>query len=107
ELARERRALDAYGRGSEGGALPSHLYAAYRTDLDRYNEHVERRNVRFREWRKVIQRNHASVDRYNALMDSVRAAARTLGDPYYPVPSPIEAAEERGILRPMPEPGGR
>ncbi|HEX2092507.1 MAG TPA: hypothetical protein VHG28_08910 [Longimicrobiaceae bacterium] len=101
-LEQERRALDAYGRRAQGRTLPAHLYAAYRVELDRYNQHVVRRNERFREWEKVIAQNHASVDRYNALADSARALARELGDPYYPIPTPLEAAEERGVVRAQP-----
>lgn len=101
-LERERRALDAYGRGSVDNTLPRYLYDAYRADLDRYNEHVARRNESFHAWQAVLARNHAAVDRYNALADSLRAVAEVLGDPYYHVPSPLEAAAERGVVRPTP-----
>lgn len=99
KLEQERRALRAYGRKADGGALPPHLYEAYRVDLERYNEHVARRNESFQEWEAVIARNHAAVDRYNALADTLRALAGVMGEPYYPVPSPIEAAEERGLIQ--------
>ncbi len=101
-LEGEKRALDAYDRRAEGKALPRHLYDAYRADLDRYNQHVAKRNESFHTWQEVLARNHAAVDRYNALADSLRAVAAVLGDPYYQVPSPIEAAEERGVLKPAP-----
>lgn len=94
-LERERRALGAYDRKAQGSALPTHLYEAYRADLDRYNEHVARRNESFHTWQAVLARNHSAVDRYNALADSLRAVAEVLGDPYYQVPSPLEAAAER------------
>lgn len=102
KLEEERRMLRAYGRKADGRALPSHLYEAYRVDLERYNEHVARRNERFQQWEEVIARNHAAVDRYNALADTLRALAAVLGEPYYPVPSPIEAARERGLIRAEP-----
>jgi hypothetical protein len=102
ELERERGALRRFDRESRGGALPAGVYGLYRTELDEYNQHVERRNRRFHEWEQVLARNHAAVDRYNALADSLRAVAAVLGDPYYQVPSPLEAAEERGVVRAAP-----
>lgn len=101
-LERERRGLRAYDRDAEGNTLPMPVYEAYRVDLDRYNEHVARRNERFGRWREVLARNHAAVDRYNALADSLRVVAEVLGDPYYQVPSPVEAAAERGVVKPAP-----
>lgn len=98
-LAEERRGLDAYGKKARGGELSMPLYEVYRGDLARYNEHVVQRNDRFHEWEVVLDRNHAAVDRYNALVDSVREVARKLGDPYYPIPSPLEAAAERGLVK--------
>ncbi|MBV9774243.1 MAG: hypothetical protein JO040_09860 [Gemmatimonadetes bacterium] len=99
KLEEERRELNAYGKNSRGGELSMPLYEAYRSDLGRYNEHVGRRNDQFHEWETVLERNHAAVDRYNALADSVRGIAKTLGDPYYPVPTPLEAAAERGVVK--------
>lgn len=100
ELEREKRALGAYDRKAQGSALPPHLYEAYRADLDRYNEHVARRNRSFHAWQEVLARNHSAVDRYNALADSLRAVAEILGDPYYQVPSPLEAAAARNAPPP-------
>ncbi len=101
-LERERRALRAYDRKAEGSALPAHVYEAYRADLERYNEHVARRNESFHAWQSVLARNHSAVDRYNALADSLRAVAEVLGDPYYQVPSPLEAAAQRSAPPPAP-----
>ena len=81
-LERERRALGAYDRKARGSAIPAHLYEAYLADLDRYNGHVARRNESFHAWQAALARNHAAVDRYNALADSLRAVAEVLGDPY-------------------------
>lgn len=97
-LEREKRALDAYGEESTDGMLPRHLYAAYRGDLARYNRQVQERNRRVRELTKLREREQAALDRYHAVGDSIRAAARLLGDPYYHVPSPAEAAEARGVV---------
>ncbi len=108
-LERERRALAAYEPEAPGSALPPHLYEAYRAHLDRYNkrvarynEHLARRNESFHVWQAVLARNRAAVDRYNALADSLRAVAEVLGDPYYQVPSPLEAAAERSAPSPAP-----
>lgn len=102
KLERERGALRRFDREARGDALPASVYGAYRVELDAYNQHVERRNERFREWERVLARNHAAVDRYNALADSLRTVAAVLGDPYYQVPSPLEAAEARGVVRAAP-----
>lgn len=99
KLEEERRGLKAYGKHSRGGELSMPLYEAYRGDLERYNEHVGRRNERFHEWEGVLERKRSAVSRYNALVDSVRRIAGELGDPYYPVPTPLEAAAERGVVR--------
>lgn len=101
-LERERRALRAYDRRAEGSTLPTHVYEAYRVDLDRYNQHVARRNDSFHAWQGVLARNHSAVDRYNALADSLRAVAEVLGDPYYAVPTPLEAAAEKSAPPPAP-----
>ncbi|HEX2189269.1 MAG TPA: hypothetical protein VHG51_10250 [Longimicrobiaceae bacterium] len=102
ELEREQRGLRAYDRRAEGTTLPMEVYEEYRADLDRYNRHVADRNRYFERWREVLARNHAAVDRYNALADSLRAVAGVLGDPHFQVPSPLEAAAERGVVKPVP-----
>jgi hypothetical protein len=108
-LERERRTLKAYEPEAPGSALPPHLYDAYRAHLDRYNkrvarynEHLGRRNESFHAWQATLARNRAAVDRYNALADSLRAVAGVLGDPYYQVPTPLEAAAQRSAPPPAP-----
>lgn len=101
-LERDRRALDVYARSAREGTLPPHLYAAYREDLKHYNQKLERRNARYREWEEERARGRAALDHYHALADSIRTLAREVGEPYYPVPSPVEAAVERGVLRESP-----
>ena len=63
---------------------------------------MARRNDSFHTWQEVLARNRSAVDRYNALADSLRAVADVLGDPYYQVPSPLEAAAERSSPSPAP-----
>lgn len=99
-LEEERRTLRRYDRMATGGTLPHPVYLRYKRDLDRYNEHVTARNARLRVWQEVLARNHTAVDRYNLLADSVRALALRMGDPYYAVPTPLEAAQERGLVKP-------
>jgi hypothetical protein len=98
-LEREFRALRRYDDSARNGALPPDLYQRYRADLNRYNEHVSVRNARFYDWREVQARGHAAVSRYTILADSARELAVKLGDPYYAVPTPAEAAIERGLIR--------
>lgn len=98
-LEQDRLALERYTGRAHGGTLSSELYARYRRDLARYNVQVSARNQRFARWHQERARNGAAVDRYNQLSDSIRAIARRMGEPYYPVPLPVEAAAERGLIR--------
>lgn len=97
ELEGTRAAIAAYESHAVGGALPAHLYEAYRGDLAIHNRKVVERNARFDEWREAATRNHAAVTRYNALADSIRATAAEMGEPYYSIPTPAEIALERGL----------
>ncbi len=99
-LEEELRGLRRYDRMARGGALPSEIYGRYRRELDRHNLHVGERNQRLRDWQAILARNHAAVDRYNLLADSIRDIATRMGEPYYAVPTPAEAAMERGLIKP-------
>ena len=99
-LEKELRDLHRYNRMARGGALPTDVYARYRADLDRHNLHVGVRNERLRDWQAILARNHTAVDRYNLLADSIRDIATRMGEPYYAVPTPAEAAMERGLIKP-------
>ena len=98
-LEQDRARVERYARFARDGSLPSALYAQYRRDLERYNKGVEARNRRVDRWRALRRENERAVARYNRLADSIRAIAATIGEPYYPVPAPIEAAAERGLIR--------
>jgi hypothetical protein len=100
-LEEELRALRRYNRQARDGALPPDLYARYREELTRHNLHVTERNARLRDWQQILARNHSAVDRYNVLADSIREIATRMGDPYYAVPTPAEAAVERGLIKPV------
>jgi hypothetical protein len=105
-LAEARRGLDAWGRHARDGTLPGHLYASYRRDLDDFNRRVEARNERAAVWHTIAEERRTAAVRYDALADSIRAIARRIGDPYYAVPLPAEAAAERGIAPPQLRAGG-
>jgi hypothetical protein len=100
-LEREQQALRRYDAQAHDGALPPDVYERYRADLTRYNAHVVRRNGKLADWQEILARNHVAVGRYNVLSDSVRDLATRMGDPYYSVPTPAEAAIERGLLKPV------
>lgn len=101
-LESEEKALHRYELQARGRNLPQDVYERYRRDLEAYNAHVESRNAKLGAWRDILDRNHAAVARYTVLSDSVRELATRMGDPYYAVPSPAEAAVERGITRSEP-----
>jgi hypothetical protein len=98
-LETERRALLRYNRYSHGGFLPTALYDTYKKELERYNGHVVERNRRLRDYQQAHDRYAVAVDRYNARADSVRDLATRMGEPYYAVPTPLEAAVQRGVLK--------
>lgn len=99
-LEQEQAALRRYDAQAQDGALPPDVYERYRGELKRYNDHVVRRNAKLSVWQEILSRNHAAVGRYNVLSDSIRDLATRMGDPYYSVPTPAEAAIERGLLKP-------
>lgn len=75
------------------------MYVAYRRDVLRYNAAVEGRNRKFSDYQRLRTSNDSAWTRYTRLADSIRTLAARVGDPYYPVPLPIEAAAERGLIR--------
>ncbi|HEX5726844.1 MAG TPA: hypothetical protein VFX98_15315 [Longimicrobiaceae bacterium] len=91
--------LRRYERNLRAGHITLPDYEQARTVSARYNQRVERHNAWLHEYEAVLARNHRSVDRYNTLADSVRNLAARMGDPYYAVPTPVEAAVERGLLK--------
>jgi hypothetical protein len=99
KLKEGHRSVNRYGRFAQDGALPNEVYSSYRKDLLRYNERVTERNQRLREYQTVVDRNHIATERYNRLSDSIAALAARIGDPYYPIPKPVEAAAERGLIQ--------
>ena len=97
-LEGEVRVLRRYNRMARGGLLPPDVYARYERDRARYEQILEQRNGWFEEWKGVLSRSHVAVDRYNLLADSITNVAARIGDPYYAVPRPAEAAAQRGVV---------
>ena len=102
QLEVEERRLRRYDSYASGGGLPPEVYEHYRDDLTRYNRHVTERNARLATWQEVQARHNAAASRYTVLADSLNALATRMGDPYYAVPTPAEAAIERGVIKPQP-----
>jgi hypothetical protein len=102
QLEVEEQRLRRYDSYATGGSLPPDVYQRYRDDLTRYNRHVTERNARLADWQEIQARQNAAASRYSVLADSLNALATRMGDPYYAVPTPAEAAIERGIIKPQP-----
>jgi hypothetical protein len=102
QLEVEERRLRTYDGYASGGGLAPDVYERYRADLTRYNRHVTERNAKLADWQEIQARHNAAASRYTVLADSLNALATRMGDPYYAVPTPAEAAIERGIIKPQP-----
>ena len=99
-LEREERTLRRYDSYAAGGGLPPDVYARYREELTRYNRHVTERNTQLAAWQQIQARHNAAASRYTVLADSLHDLAARMGDPYYAIPTPAEAAIERGVIKP-------
>ena len=91
--ARER--IDGLERRIRTGTMGEGGERTYREELVSYNELVAKRNALFREWRGTVDTNHAHVDQYNLLVDSIRRLANLIGEPYYPILTPAEIMVRR------------
>lgn len=90
-LQRELAALRRFTRSP----LTQQAYERYERERLRYNVHVEERNTIVRELEASARRHEVSAQRYNFLADSLQALAVKMGEPYYQVPTALEAAAER------------
>jgi predicted nucleic acid-binding Zn-ribbon protein len=99
-LENARRRMDAYERRASLGILPHAQFESYRRELETFNRDVTERNHRLAHWETVIGENHAVVEHYNQLADSIRAVAASMGEPYFDVPAPVEMAARRGLTPP-------
>jgi hypothetical protein len=101
-LETERRHLMRLQHALEAGQVSQAQYDRYRTALETYNGHVVARNGRYQEYQAIRDRWVNSVESYASLADSLREIATRMGEPYYAVPSPLEAAVARGVIKPEP-----
>jgi hypothetical protein len=95
EDAELQRELESLRRFTRMGPLSPQVWDRYERERLRYNVHVEERNLVLREFEARVHRHEEKVDRYNQLADSLQALAVRMGEPYYQVPTALEAAEER------------
>lgn len=100
-LEGDRSSMLRYGGYADAtGALPPSLYRRYVEQVDGYNRRVASRNADWEAYVAARERSRSALERYQAHADSARRLAARIGDPYYQVPSPIEAAAERGVVTP-------
>jgi hypothetical protein len=95
EDARLQRELSRLRRFTRMGPLSQQVYDRYESERLRYNLHVDERNDMARQWEASARRHEAHAERYNQLADSLQALAVRMGQPYYQVPTALEAAAER------------
>jgi hypothetical protein len=101
-LEEERRRLMRLQHALEGGAVSESQYEQYRMALEGYNRHVVERNGRVAGYQELRDLAYGSNQRYDALADSMREIAARMGEPYYAVPTSVEAAMARGVIKPEP-----
>ncbi len=102
-LEEEHEHLQRYERlAQDGRYLPADVYAAYKAELETYNRHVVERNALNRRLGDLQDRSMVAGESYTALADSIRDLATRMGEPYYSVPTPVEAAIQRGTIKPEP-----
>jgi hypothetical protein len=93
-LERELRVVHRFHRQARRGPMTPQAYAEYSARLERYNLNVVSRNAILRRLEALHDRQHVAVTRYNLLADSLHALAVEMGQPYYQVPTALEAAAE-------------
>jgi hypothetical protein len=94
ELERDLRIVRRFHREARRGIMTPQRQAEYSEQLARYNAQVMARNEVLRRFEALHHRHQAAVTRYNLLTDSLHALAVEMGQPYYQVPTALEAAEE-------------
>lgn len=99
-LERERERLMRLQQRVEDGPFSEAGYDQYRAALETYNRHVVERNGRAHAYQEVRDRWAAAVESYVTRADSLSELARRMGEMYYNVPTPLEAAVARGVIKP-------
>jgi hypothetical protein len=92
-LERDLVGVRRYHREARRGMTPER-HAQYTAELARYNAQVVARNDVLRRFEALHDRHQAAATRYNLLADSLHALAVKMGQPYYQVPTALEAADE-------------
>jgi hypothetical protein len=92
-LERDLVAVRRYHREARRGMTPQR-HAEYTSELARYNAQVVARNEVLRRFESLHDSHQAATTRYNLLADSLHALAVKMGQPYYQVPTALEAADE-------------
>ncbi len=95
-----RRNIDRFERWSQQGRLSASLFPAYRDEVESYRSLAYERNALLRELERASVEHRSAVVKYNELTARIRVLATEAGDPYFRVPTPAEAAVERGVLTP-------
>jgi hypothetical protein len=93
DLERDLQIVRRFHREARQGMTPRR-HAQYSAQLARYNAQVVARNEVLRRLESLHHRHQAAVSRYNLLADSLHTLAVKMGQPYYQVPTALEAAEE-------------
>lgn len=101
-LEEERRRLMRLQRALEAAEVGEAQYEQYRIALEGYNRRVVQRNGHLLAYQELRDRFVATHDTYDVLADSMRELAARMGEPYYAVPTPVEAAMARGVIRVEP-----
>ena len=94
QLERELRQVRRFHREARSGYMPAERYAQYTEELARYNARVVARNEVLRRLEALHARHDAAAGRYHLLADSLHTLAVRMGQPYYQVPTALEAADE-------------
>ncbi|MGH7458632.1 MAG: hypothetical protein ACREKN_06025 [Longimicrobiaceae bacterium] len=97
-LAQRRRSVRAYERFVRADRLPARLHRAYRSDLASYNSLVGERNGVAGEWERTLEASRLSRESYQRLSERARTLAAAIGEPYFRLPTPMEAAVAKGVL---------
>ncbi|HEX8391536.1 MAG TPA: hypothetical protein VF665_04180 [Longimicrobium sp.] len=93
-LTADLRALKRFYHMSTDGTLSPQAYARWTAERTRYNLRVDERNASFRQWQEIEARHRSLAIHYNALADSIHELATRMGEPYYQVPTALEAAQQ-------------
>ncbi|HEV3049015.1 MAG TPA: hypothetical protein VGX50_01820, partial [Longimicrobium sp.] len=93
DLERDLRVVRRFHREARQGMTPRR-HDEYTAELARYNAQVVARNDILRSFEELHDHHQSAANRYNLLADSLHILAVKMGQPYYQVPTALEAADE-------------